>query len=152
MFDPSLELREAYIDKLSTLQITGVTIPVYDEFMGATVAEIGYAQAYCLVTNQTAQDILIKCGFYNDCSITIDIVTKYPKNKGGKKLSEQIANEVLQLIRTGNTTDYPSMTNFQIVTCQMLTNQGIIEENTGNTVFRKILGFTHKIKQIDSTT
>lgn len=147
MFDPSLELREAYIDKLSTLQISSVTIPVYDEFMGANVASIGYATAYCLVTNQTAQDILIKTGFYNDCSITIDIVTKFPKNKGGKKLSEQIANEVLKLIRTGNTTDYPAMSNFQIVTCQLLGNQGLIEENTANTVFRKILIFTHKIKQ-----
>jgi hypothetical protein len=147
MLDPSLELREAYIDKLSTLQISGVTIPVYDEFMGSTVANIGYATAYCLVTNQTAQDILIKCGFYNDCSIQIDIVTKYPKNKGGKKLSEQIANEILKLIRTGNASDYPTMLNFQIVTCQLLINQGINEENTANTVFRKILGFTHKIKQ-----
>jgi hypothetical protein len=147
MFDPSLELREAYINKLSTLQIQGVTIPVYDEFMGATVANIGYATAYCLVTNQTAQDILIKCGFYNDCSIQVDIVTKYPKNKGGKKLSEEIANEVLKLIRTGNTSDYPAMANFQIVTCQLLINQGLNEENTANTVFRKILGFTHKIKQ-----
>jgi hypothetical protein len=147
MFDPSLELREAYIDKLSTLQIQGVTIPVYDEFMGATVASIGYATAYCLVTNQTAQDILIKTGFYNDCSIQVDIVTKFPKNKGGKKLSEQIANEILKLIRTGNTSDYPTMANFQIVTCQLLINQGINEENTANTVFRKILGFTHKIKQ-----
>jgi hypothetical protein len=147
MFDPSLELRDAYISKLSTLQIQGVTIPVYDEFMGATVASIGYAQAYCLVTNQTAQDILIKTGFYNDCSIQVDIVTKFPKNKGGKKLSEQIANEVLKLIRTGNTSDYPTMPNFQIVTCQLLINQGINEENTANTVFRKILGFTHKIKQ-----
>ena len=147
MFDPSLELREAYITKLSTLQISGVTIPVYDEFMGASVASIGYATAYCLVTNQTAQDILIKCGFYNDCSIQVDIVTKFPKNKGGKKLSEQIANEVLQLIRTGSTSDYPTMVNFQIVTCQLLINQGLNEENTANTVFRKILGFTHKIKQ-----
>jgi hypothetical protein len=147
MLDPTLELREAYIDKLSTLQIQGVTIPVYDEFMGATVASIGYATAYCLVTNQTAQDILIKTRFYNDCSIQVDIVTKYPKNKGGKKLSEQIANEILKLIRTGNTSDYPTMPNFQIVTCQLLINQGINEENTANTVFRKILGFTHKIKQ-----
>jgi hypothetical protein len=147
MFDPSLELREAYIDKLSTLQISGVTIPVYDEIMGANVASIGYATAYCLVTNQTAQDILIKTGFYNDCSIQIDIVTKFPKNKGGKKLSEEIANEVLKLIRTGSTSDYPAMANFQIVTCQLLINQGINEENTANTVFRKILGFTHKIKQ-----
>ena len=147
MFDPSLELREAYIDKLSTLQIQGVTIPVYDEMMGATVASIGYATAYCLVTNQTAQDILIKTGFYNDCSIQVDIVTKFPKNKGGKKLSEEIANEVLKLIRTGSTSDYPTMPNFQIVTCQLLINQGLNEENTANTVFRKILGFTHKIKQ-----
>lgn len=152
MIDPSLQLREAYISKLSTLEISGVSIPVYDELMGATVASIGYATAYCLVTNQTAQDILIKCGFYNDCSIQIDIVTKYPKNKGGKKLSEQIANEILQLMRTGDTTDYPTMTNFQIVTCQLLINQGILEENTGGTVYRKILGFTHKIKQVNSTT
>lgn len=147
MIDPSRELREAYISKLSTLTIQGVSIPVYDEFMGASVASIGYATAYMLVTNQTAQDILIKTGFYNDCSITVDIVTKFPINKGGKKLSEQIATEVLKLIRTGNTTDYPAMTNFQIVTCQLVTNQGLIEENIANTVFRKILILQHKISQ-----
>lgn len=147
MFDPSLQLREAYISKLSTLQVSGVTIPIYDELMGATVANIGYAEAYCIVTNQTAQDILIKCGFYNDCSIQIDVVTKFPKNKGGKKLSEQIANEILKLIRTGNTSDYPPMADFQIVTCQLIINQGILEENVDSTAFRKILGFTHKIQQ-----
>ena len=147
MLDPSLELREAYITKLATLQVSGVTIPVYDEIMGGTVANIGYAQAYCLVTNQTGQDILVKNEFYNDCSIQIDIVTKFPKNKGGKKLSEQIANEILKVIRTNNTSDYPAMPNFQMVTCVQIINQGINEENTANTVFRKILGFTHKIKQ-----
>lgn len=147
MLDPSLELREAYITKLSTLQVSGISIPVYDEIMGATVANVGYATAYCLVTNQTAQDILIKNGFYNDCSIQIDIVTKFPKNKGGKKLSEQIASEILKLVRTSSTSNYPIMANFQMVTCQLLINQGINEENTANTVFRKILGFQHKLKQ-----
>lgn len=152
MFDPSLELREAYISKLAGLEVSGVSIPVYDEFVGSTVANIGYAQAYCLVTNQTVQDRLIKCGFYTDCSITVDIVTKFPKNKGGKKLSEQIANEVLSLIRTGQTSDYPTMVNFQMVTCRLEGSQAINEENTANTVFRKILIFTHDIKQINSTT
>ena len=152
MFDPSLELREAYITKLAGLEVSGVSIPVYDEFVGSTVANIGYAQAYCLVTNQTVQDRLIKCGFYTDCSITVDIVTKFPKNKGGKKLSEQIANEVLSVIRTGQTSDYPTMVNFQMVTCRLAGSQAINEENSANTVFRKILIFTHDIKQINSTT
>ena len=152
MLEVATELREAYITKLGGIQISGVTIPFYDELQGATVANIGYASAYCLIMDQSANDILVKNSFYQSVTISIDVVTKFPKNKGGKKLSEQISNEILQLIRTGDTTDYPTLTNFQIVTCSKTNDRGIIEENVGNTVFRKILTFSHKIKQINQTT
>ena len=152
MFEIATELRQAYLAKLASVEIDGVSIPFYDERVGADPAQIGYATAYGLIANQTAQDIMIKCGFYQDCSITIDIVTKYPKQKGGKLLSERISNEVLQLIRTGNTLDYPVMDNFQIVTCKKTLDRGITEDNLSDTVYRKLLIFTHKIKQISTTT
>ena len=152
MLEVGTQLREAYITKLGGITISGAVIPFYDEFMGATVANIGYATAYCLITDQSASDILIKNGFYQDVNISIDIVTKYPKNKGSKKLSEQISGEIQELLRTGNTTDYPVLADFQIVTCTKVIDRAIIEENIANTVFRKILSFNHKIKQINQTT
>jgi hypothetical protein len=152
MFEVQTELRQAYLAKLSTIEISGTVIPFYDERVGADPAQIGTAIAYGIITNQTASDILIKCGFYQDCSITIDIVTKFPKQKGGKLLSEQISNEVLQLLRTGNTLDYPVMDNFQIVTVRKTLDRGLTEDNVADTVYRKILIFTHKIKQISTTT
>jgi hypothetical protein len=152
MFEVQTELRQAYLTKLSTVAINGISIPFYDERVGASPAQIGTATAYGLIANQTAQDILVKCGFYQDCSITIDIVTKYPKQKGGKLLSEQISNQVLQLIRTGSTLDYPIMDNFQIVTCRKTLDRGLTEDNVSDTVYRKLLIFTHKIKQISTTT
>lgn len=149
MFDVSLALRRAYIEKLKDIEIGGVKIPFYDEFLGASPAKINYAIAYALITDQTSSDILLKCGFYNDVSITIDIVTKYPVNKGGKELSELISNEILKLLRTGNTADYPEMEDFKIITCVKTLARGVIEENLDSTVFRKILIFNHKIQQIN---
>jgi hypothetical protein len=148
MFEVSSELRKAYLATLSTVTVQGVVIPFYDELMGSKVAKIGFADAYCLITDQTSSDILIKCGFYQDVRISIDIVTKFPKNKGGKLLCEQISNEIQKLIRTGNTTDYPAMDDFKIITCVKTLNRSIIEENIDNTVFRTILTFNHKIQQI----
>lgn len=148
MFDVTSELRRAYIEKIKDIDFFGGQIPVYDEFMGLNVAKKDNAEFYCLITDQTASDILVKCGFYQDVNISLDIVTKFPKNKGGKYLSEQIANAILNVIRTGWTPDYPFMTNFKIITCVKTLDRGIIEENVDNTVFRKILTFNHKIQQI----
>ena len=148
MFEVASELRKVYLATLSEVSIGGVLIPFYDELMGSKVAQIGFADAYCLITDQTSSDILVKCGFYQDVNISIDIVTKFPKNKGGKLLCEQISNEIQKLIRTGNTADYPVMTDFKIITCVKTLNRSIIEENVDNTVFRTILTFNHKIQQI----
>ena len=150
MFEVQSELRKAYLEKLSTVSINGTVIPFYDERVGAKPPMIGTATAYGIITNQTANDILIKCGFYQDCSITIDIVTKYPKQMGGKLLSEQISNQVQQLLRTGNTSDYPEMEGFQIVTTRKIIDRGITEDNLMDTIYRKIITFTHKIKQLET--
>jgi hypothetical protein len=149
MFEVQSELRKAYLEKLSTVSINGTVIPFYDERVGPKPPMIGTATAYGIITNQTADDILIKCGFYQDCSITIDIVTKYPKQMGGKLLSEQISNQVQQLLRTGNTADYPEMEGFQIVTTRKIIDRSITEDNLMDTIYRKIITFTHKIKQLE---
>lgn len=149
MFEIQSELRKAYLEKLKDVEVNGVKIPFYDERVGAKPPIIGTATAYGIITNQTANDILIKCGFYQDCSITIDIVTKYPKQMGGKLLSEQISGKVLELLRTGDTSDYPVMEGFQIVTVRKLIDRGLTEDNLMDTIYRKILTFTHKIKQTE---
>ena len=152
MFEVQTQLRQGYLSKLALVNIYGIYIPFYDERVGLNPANIGLATAYGIISNQTAQDILVKGQFYQDCSITVDIVTKYPKQKGGKLLSEQISNEVLQLLRTGNTLDYPTMADFQIVTINKITDRGLTEDNTADSVYRKILVFSHKIIQTTQTT
>jgi hypothetical protein len=139
MKDTGLALRTAYYQALEgNVEIDGITVPVYD---GApSEAEFPYI---LLSTQDSTSGISIKdddC-FNTDDTILLDIVTGFRGNTGGKKLSDLIANEVLQIVHPKITIDAKEIrTSFVASTT--------LEEQTGEKkIFRRLLRFRHNIFQ-----
>lgn len=160
MLDASGPLRNAYLGLLAGVNISGTPIPIYDEQLPNPIpagklppATIGAAKVYILVTNQTETDISPKCNFHQECSITIDIVTKYPVSQGGKKLSEEISNQVQQLIYPspdGHNLDVGPYFNCYYVSKEL--SRGLTEFNMDSTVYRKLIVFTNKLEELTPVT
>lgn len=127
---------------LSGVVIDSVPIPVYDEF-----APDNAPTAYMIVTNQTDEEVSNKHDFYSTASITVDIVTTFAPTLGGKELSERIANAVLMIIKPASRTQL-AVPGFQVVTTRKEQTRGLNEDLSSIRVFRKILIFTHRIKEI----
>lgn len=137
-------LRKGYISKLAGIQINGVDVPIYDTFAATDAPNF-----YILITNQFEQDSSLKDVFVNDCSITVDTVTKFSTTGGGSLISELIANQVSNRILPASTANYIDLSTdgFKLISTvkemskSLNTDTGTIKE------YRKILIFKHKIQQ-----
>lgn len=135
-------LRTAYRTLLNNIEVGGFTIPCYDEFSDADAPE-----HYIIVTNQTDNEVSNKQAFVSDCSITVDITTHFDPFLGGKELSEQIAGAVLALIKRADRVQI-TVPDFQVVTTRKEQTLTFNENLPTVWVFRKVIIFTHKIKEI----
>lgn len=151
MLEVSTALRDAYLTLLADLEVEGVLIPVYDEEFpaGGDQATLrGAFACYVLLTNQTENDVTPFCQFQQDCSIQVQIVTKFPKASGGKLVSEMISNEVLQAIYPDPAGCVLDMGNdFNAISTKKESALTRVDNNLTNTVYTKILIFSHIISQ-----
>lgn len=161
MLEAAYKLRSAYFQLLDgNILIGGTPIPIHDEQLPptGTTASINLgsgnvAKCYILLTNQTETDISPKCDFHQECSITLDIVTKYPKGYGGKMLSEQISNQIQQLVLPdikGQNLNVGPEFNCYYVNKEL--SRGISEFNLDSTVYRKILVFLNRLEELNTIT
>jgi hypothetical protein len=143
-------LRKAYLDTLSPLTVEGSFIPIFDELVNpnSSTGNIQGATAYVIIRDQNEVETTnSQCTFRKTASITLDIVTKYPLNRGGKLASELISNEIQQKINTFNQISF-EMEGFQVLSTKLEFSRNITENGDTMTAFRKILGFSHSIYQL----
>lgn len=143
MIEVAHELRKAYIDALSGLILDGVSIPVYDSPVTGLVAEVRGARVYVHVTDQEEIETTDnRCGQKQDAFITLEVVAKFPKGRGGKLISELISSQIQQVVNSGVPLLIPSAKN-------ALTRKELSfarEEHTEtDSAFSKVLTFSNKI-------
>ncbi len=95
-------VRGKVINALSGYKFNGVAVPVFDEVVNPDVAlpVINGAQTYIILQDQQMiyNAIQTYCNPRFNISLTIKVVTIFG-NTGYKKLSEDIGNDVLNLLR-----------------------------------------------------
>ncbi|HYG84524.1 MAG TPA: hypothetical protein VD907_06650 [Verrucomicrobiae bacterium] len=144
MFEHAHNIRKAYIDALAALQVDAITVPVYDEFLRGTPPIIREAKCYVIVRDQQSVEVTnTKCGQKQECFITLDVVTVFPKNKGGKLLSELISNGILQLVNVFRG-QLQIAGGYNVRTRKQL-SVSIIEDTVINSTFRNVLTFSNLI-------
>lgn len=150
MQDISTILRIAYFSLLSTIKIDNVLVPTYDEMvpLNAVNPIIKGAECYILILDQSEQETTgTMCNDRENASITLKVVTKYPKGSGGKKLCEEISGQIQKLVR-----DRSFLNNLIIIgnVCNVdritkVTAQSITENTETNTAYTKNIIYQNRI-------
>ena len=95
-------VRGKVIQALSGYKFNGVSIPVFDEVVNPDVAlpVVNGAQTYIILQDQQMiyNAVQTYCNPRFNISLTIKVVTIFG-NTGNKKLSEDIGNDILNLLR-----------------------------------------------------
>lgn len=95
-------VRGKVINALSGYKFNGVAIPVFDEVVNPDIAlpVISGAQTYIILQDQQMiyNAVQTYCNPRFNISLTIKVVTIFG-NTGNKKLSEDIGNDILNLLR-----------------------------------------------------
>lgn len=140
MKDPNLSVLNAYKDALANLIVGGIDIPVYSK--SAPLKNV--PKKYVILSSQTKQQNKTKCNYWYECTMTVQIVTKYPNGTGDLSFAMVIGEEIAELIQVDGIT----LIDFHNVeTMQNLSTEVILETDTEN-IFQYILIFNHKLNII----
>lgn len=144
MLEHAHNIRKAYIDALAGLQVDGLLIPVHDEYLRGTPPVIRQAKAYVIVRDQQSVEVTnTKCGQKQECLITLDAVTVFPKGQGGKLLSELISNGIQQIVNVFRG-QLQIAGGYNIRTRKQL-SVSLIEDTAINSTYRNISTFSNLI-------
>jgi len=137
-------IRQAIITRLTdAITVDGSYVQIYNRVPNNAAEP--YVRVYSVDSNEVDQN---SDNFMLDCSTRIEVVTSFISDDGGELQSNQIASEILNLIRTrsGNYFDL-SAAGFNVYTC---TNEGIsylYEDGTEKTYFRAIISISNRVEQ-----
>jgi hypothetical protein len=137
MKEPNLDILNAYKTALASLIVGGLAIPVYSK--SAPLKNV--PKKYVILSSQTKTQNKTKCNYWYDCTMTVQIVTRYPNGTGDLSFAMVIGEEVQSIIQEDGIT----LVDFHnIETMQNLSTEVILETDTEN-VFQYILIFNHKL-------
>ena len=130
-------VRGKVINALSGYKFNGVEIPVFDEVVSPSTAlpVINGAQTYIMLQDQQMiyNAVQIYCNPRFNISLTIKVVTIFGL-VGNKKLSEDIGDEIINLLRTDrNDSKLDGIDKIELVT-----SRSVNEVSTERTAFSKI--------------
>jgi len=137
-------IRRAIITRLTdAITVNGSYVPIYNRVPND--ASEPYIRVYSVDSNEVDQNADT---FMLECSTRIEVVTSFIGDDGGELQANQIASEILTLIRTrsGNYFDLSS-DGFNVYTC---TNEGtsyLYEDGVEKTYFRAILTISNRVEQ-----
>lgn len=139
--DPTTTYRAAYLAKLHNQisVIQGKYIPVYDRVPNDAVAP------YIILSSSTLTPILSTSGYGFSATILVDIVTRFQQG-GGKKLADDISNEIFKKILTRENFYQDEL--FNIYTSKLDNVRFLESESNGGYVIRKLITFENKIQQL----
>ena len=130
-------VRGKVMEALSGYKFNGVAIPVFDEVVNpsTTLPVINGAQTYIMLQDQQMiyNAVQTYCNPRFNISLTIKVVTIFGM-VGNKKLSEDIGDEIINLLRT----DRNGSKLDGIDKIELVTSRSVNEITTERTAFSKI--------------
>lgn len=151
MKDVSPYVRQSFVNSLSELTAQGVMIPVADEMLPVSVSPAKIHSngiAYVIIRDQQETPSNFNgCGIVQDASITLDVITKFPKGTGGKLTSELISNEIQQIVNPFRGQHLAIDPQFKVLGIRKDLSQGLVENTDTETCYRKIIIYTLTINE-----
>jgi hypothetical protein len=143
MKSPSVALQTAYNALLTSpaINVAGHTVAVYSDM--APASERG---PYIVLGQQTMIDDADKTVFGTVMTQAVTVVTAFDGDRGGKRLSSLIADEVIRRIRTRTA---PVLTpTFNCITSTLDSSITLTERTATTTIIRAELRFRHIIEEL----
>jgi hypothetical protein len=143
MKNPSVALQTAYYTALTSpaLTVGGVSIAVYSDMAPTTAGS-----SYIVLGQQTFVDDADKTVFGSEATQSVSVFTSFDGDRGGKKLSSQIADEITRRIRTR--AGLSLAPDFNMITATLDNYITIVEPTPTTTIIRAELRFRHIIEQL----
>lgn len=146
-----IPVRQAYYEAINgNLVYNGDNVPVYDSF--APEEDIA---PYVVITDQTVtSEPTTRCRFRNGVTIQMEVVMAFPPGvRGGKMVTENIADQIYQIILSKESAGYLGFGNALYNGHSALdfsTYLTHLDQVNGNNIYiyRKIIRFRHTITQI----
>ena len=140
---PGVSIQKAYYDRLTSPAITamGGVVPVYSD-----IAPSKSARPYIVLSDQSAVDESDKTAYRTNFTQSVTIATFFDGDKGTKKVAADIANEVIQRIRTRAFN--LGGVEYKVVTATLDNAFTIVERLPGQTVIRMEIRFRHSIQEL----
>lgn len=143
--DPQFELRKAYFETLTNITSNSQPVEVFDEIVPSTAAfpAIVFMQ-------QTGRNDGNKDMFIRDEIIDIHVITKFLSDTGGKKVANDIVNQIVNKVLLGpsNYGISSHLTNWQVLNCEYQTNTLTSQLPTGWQV-EIIVTFSQLLEQLN---
>jgi|ERR1044072_2215975 hypothetical protein len=145
MKDPSYTIRNAYYTLLNgQLTSEGNNVPVYDEHAPAEAPAV-----YVLLGAQTTFQRGSRTGFITNCSIIVNVVTRFPAaEQGNKKQADDIANQITQIINPDPVTQIDLSPDFFCIATNV---EGSNSSSSHDQVYKyneKAVRFSHIVEQL----
>lgn len=135
MKDCSKNLRIAYLTALS-----GISVTVYDRVPNTVSGN------YVRIGPFVGLDDSEKTRFGQIVTQDVEVIAKYDADMGGKEETDDIADEIIDIIRTRSQLDLTPTFNIIVTT---LDSTSIFEEETEKEyVYRRVIRFRHLIEQL----
>ena len=137
--DRATDIRGKIMTALSGLKYSNTSIPVFDEVVNpaVTLPSVGGAQeVYVVIQDQQEQYAAVQtvCNPRFELSVTIRVVTKW-SNIGSKKLSEDIGDSIMTLLRD----DRGASKIEGIQRVELVTARSVAEYTNTNLAFTKVI-------------
>lgn len=138
-------IRRAIINRLTdAITVNGSYVPIYNRVPND--ASEPYIRVYSVDSTEVDQNA---DSFMLDCATRIEVVTSFVGDDGGELQANQIASEILDLIRTRSDNYFDlSADGFNVYTC---TNEGtsyLYEDGIDKTYFRAVLSISNRVEQL----
>jgi hypothetical protein len=140
MKDAGLIIRTKIFERLNqTITYNSKSVKCYDY---ASVSTQAYPP-YIIIGNFTSTEIGegSKQSYGQECFIDIEVITSYSNAFGGRKDSDLIANEVMELIRTRQAGYLDLSPNWTCIGVQLDNTTNLMELNNSDMIIRKIMRF-----------
>jgi hypothetical protein len=145
MKEVSTEIRKGVLTALGSLEIDGVVIPIFDSQVPTQAVIPTYKGGLAYIVLKDQQEVETtdnKCTFRQNASITLDVITKFPKGSGGNLNAETISKAIQYIIQPFNGIGISAGSDFQILRTTKSASQSLREETPTQSVYRKIIIYT----------
>jgi len=146
MKDLGLIIRTKFWERLNGVAYSGGTIKVYDSASVPANINPPYVTLGTFLSTELGEGS--KQSYGQECILLLEVITKATNSYGGKALSDEISNEIIELCRTRQAGYFDLSPDFQLISIILENTQTIEDLVESGLISRRLIRFRIKVHQL----